>query len=275
MAAPLMRSMIEPRLAGTQIWSVSPTSTDVTGKARHRHPEGQLVILSQGLLAIELDDMSWLMPCGRIAWIPPDRSHAAKPIGDASGVNVHLGAELGARLPASPTMFQPTDVMEVLLRRMVHWRSDHSLSLRDRRLVDVLVDELEMAEADELRLPMPRDGRLFAAAALAVAEPASKQRLSDWAGRLGTSERSLSRRFRADTGMSVAQWQIASRMMQAAKMLREGVSVTDVTYDLGYDGLSSFIAAFKRSYRMTPAEYRRQAKLLRGGKKIAARDDRP
>ncbi len=76
-----------------------------------------------------------------------------------------------------------------------------------------------------------------------------------WAAWAGVSERTLSRRFVAETGHSYTAWRQRARLMRALEMLAEGVPVTTVAIDLGYDSVSAFIALFKRTLGVTPSAY--------------------
>jgi AraC-like DNA-binding protein len=47
-----------------------------------------------------------------------------------------------------------------------------------------------------------------------------------------------------------------ARMKCAVELLAQHVPIGDVALELGYDGVSSFITQFRRTFGTTPARYR-------------------
>ncbi|WP_287812733.1 helix-turn-helix transcriptional regulator, partial [Pseudomonas sp.] len=78
--------------------------------------------------------------------------------------------------------------------------------------------------------------------------------LSDWAGRLGTSEKTLMRLFQRETGLSFRGWRQRMRLLSSLDTLEQGHSVTTAALSSGYDSTSAFIAAFKGLFGITPGE---------------------
>lgn len=48
---------------------------------------------------------------------------------------------------------------------------------------------------------------------------------------------------------------LAALHIHAVRLLASGRAVTEVAFDVGYDSVSAFIAAFKRCFGTTPARY--------------------
>jgi AraC-like DNA-binding protein len=69
------------------------------------------------------------------------------------------------------------------------------------------------------------------------------------------SERSLQRDFQREVGMTIGQWRQQLRILVALEKLTAGLSVTDTCFAVGYNNVSAFIKAFKRSVGVTPLEY--------------------
>lgn len=84
------------------------------------------------------------------------------------------------------------------------------------------------------------------------ADPADPRGISDWAGLVGASRRTLARLFREQTQLSFREWRQRLRLLNAVAALEEGASVTRVASDLGYDSTSAFISLFQRHFGQTP-----------------------
>jgi AraC family transcriptional regulator len=55
------------------------------------------------------------------------------------------------------------------------------------------------------------------------------------------------------------------RLAQAARRLRDGASVTDTCFAVGFGSLSHFVTAFRRRFGVRPSELRRTASAIRQG----------
>ena len=94
------------------------------------------------------------------------------------------------------------------------------------------------------------------ACALASEELTRTIPMTELARRVGAGERSLSRLFRQELGMSYPQWRTNLRLLEAMILLSGGTSVTDTALRCGWNTPSSFIDTFRRALGQTPGEYR-------------------
>lgn len=79
---------------------------------------------------------------------------------------------------------------------------------------------------------------------------------------LSTSPTQLKEGFRTVYGAPIQTFVREQRLYAAARLLRESdLKIRDVAETFGYINVSKFSAAFQRVIGMTPAEYRRQARL--------------
>ncbi|MFI5780617.1 helix-turn-helix transcriptional regulator [Nocardia sp. NPDC051570] len=72
---------------------------------------------------------------------------------------------------------------------------------------------------------------------------------------VGASERTLSRLFRTELGMSFSQWRTLLRVQHALVHLVHGHSVTDIALRCGWSNPTSFIEAFAAIIGRTPGRY--------------------
>lgn len=67
------------------------------------------------------------------------------------------------------------------------------------------------------------------------------------------------RQFRAATGASPHQYVIALRLNAAASRLRSTTDpITSIAFDVGFNDLSNFNLLFRRSFGVTPRQWRMQ-----------------
>src|SRR5471032_1173293 len=223
------------------------------GKHVHFHEEGQMYISLRGLIVLEVDGNRSVLPPGRIGWVPPRMPHAAAIHGSRLpdglvGYTIHLTPSLCAQLPREAVVLRIPPLAQALLDRMRAWPQG-------------MPGEVAAAEADPLHLTMPRHPRLLAMAAAIADDPADETDLDSWALQTGLSRRSITRRFREETGMSLVEWRQIVRLQRGMELLTAGQPVTNVAIDLGYDSVSSFIALFRRTLGTTPAKFAQMASV--------------
>lgn len=108
-------------------------------------------------------------------------------------------------------------------------------------------------------LPTPADPRLRDVATVLADDPADPRTLPELGRAVGASERTLSRLFRRDTGMTFPQWRAQLRLQHSMILLAAGHSVTTTAAASGYCNLSAYISAFRDAFGVTPAAYARSA----------------
>ena len=105
---------------------------------------------------------------------------------------------------------------------------------RGGHLAALILEEIARSVAAPLALPMPRDPRLAAMVRDLMAEPALDLNLDDWAIRIAMSRRSLTRGFKAETGLSFVAWRRRMRAMAAATLMADGTSPALAARQVGY-----------------------------------------
>ncbi|MFJ8086572.1 AraC family transcriptional regulator [Streptomyces sp. NPDC096205] len=216
----------------------------------HRHDEHQIVYAGSGVLAVTTDAGTWFAPGTRALWIPAGTVHAHRAHGH---LDLHL---VGLPAEDNPLGLDAPTVLAVgpLLRELIvaYTREPPDDTPERRRLLAVLRDRLRASPQDPLRLPTPRDARLAAVCDLVHADPADRRTLAELGAATGASERTLSRLFRRELGMTFPQWRTQSRLYHALRMLAEDTPVTAVAHRCGWSSASAFIDVFRRAFGHTP-----------------------
>jgi AraC-like DNA-binding protein len=216
----------------------------------HRHDYHQIVYAARGVLSVTTETGRWVAPATRALWIPAGTAHQHRAHGATDLHAVGLPAEvnpLGLRTPA---------VLAVgpLLRELiiVYTREQSGPDAERARLLAVLLDQLRQSPQQPLRLPAPRDPRLIAVCAALERDPADQRTLGELGTGAGAAERTLSRLFRAELGMTFQRWRTQPRLHRALVLLAERTPVTAVAHRCGWASASAFIDVFRATFGYTP-----------------------
>jgi len=219
----------------------------------HYHRLGQLVYPASGVLVTTSAGGTWVAPANRVAWTPPGHAHQHRIYGETDIRSVAISLEFCAELPSHPCVFSVTGLAREALLAVTDGRSARA-GRRDR-ICAVIVDELSELDIEPLHLPEPVDPCLRAVTEMVHAHPDDNSSLGQMAHTVGSSERTLSRRFRDELGMSFHQWRTLLRVQHAMIHLSNGLSVSHTAVELGWANPSSFIDAFEAIIGQTPGRY--------------------
>ncbi|MDQ7988996.1 MAG: helix-turn-helix transcriptional regulator [Candidatus Dactylopiibacterium sp.] len=220
----------------------------------HDHDWWQLSWAYSGLVELQTRAGSFMAPPSRAIWIPPHTEHQAANVAHTEMRSLYVASALMSWAPPRCRVVTMSPLVRELIVRFSTLPADYASEGPNGRLIAVLVDELSALEEVAFDLPMPADARLLRVCHALQAAPDDARTLAAWAALAGLSERSLTRLFMEQTGMSFGDWRQRLRLLLSLTALGRGERVTRVALDAGYASPSAFIAAFRRSFGMTPTE---------------------
>lgn len=239
---------IEKEAAG---FAIEGTSFDPV--ASHAHRKAELVHLISGNLTIQSADGIWVIPPGRALWIPPGITHSSRLSGELRVQCIFFEPDLSPHFPPHCHLVFVHPLLREILARLSRSTPDTVRDKdRERRLVAVLLDELAATKSEPFHLPLPADKGLQVVTRRLLEEPTLQWSIADWAREVGSSPSTLTRRFQRELGMTLGKWRQLLHVQVALRELAQGITVSTIAYDLGYDSPSAFIAMFKRNTGQTP-----------------------
>ncbi|EHK67184.1 helix-turn-helix domain-containing protein [Achromobacter arsenitoxydans] len=222
----------------------------------HVHEEGMLVLVHEGLIMVESGARVLTVLPGSLGWIPPGVQHGARWFGEARGSFLHVHPDVCGRLPPHCRAWPSSKLIEALIDRFTSGAWHDTPPAYQAQLFEVLLEELKQRNAEaSVPLPMPADPRLQDLANTLLDTPDDTAGIDEWAQRLNMSSRTLMRRFRQETGVTLGQWRQQARLLRALEMLFRGGSVTQVALSVGYESTSAFIGSFRTAFGMSPTRY--------------------
>ena len=228
----------------------------------HYHDVQQLVYPSSGVLAISAAAGTWVVPPQRAVWIPAGVPHAHRAHGPVQMRTLAFSpgtaagrAGVDQALPAGPAVLAVSPLLREVIVALTSGGGTPYTGRQRAALEQVALDQLRRVSQLPVRLPALADDRLRAIAALLRADPAGERTLAELGMAVGASERTLSRLFRRQAGMSFPQWRTQFRLQHALVLLAEGTPVTTTALACGWSNPSAFIETFRRSFGATPGKF--------------------
>lgn len=221
----------------------------------HDHAWHQLAYASSGVLGVRTEDGLWIVPPCRGVWIPAGLRHSIEIAGPVAVRTLYVDPVASRALPRACSVVNVSPLLRELILHTVQLGTLSRQMPEHRRLIAFLLDQLLCLPSVALQLPMPTDPHARRTAECLYQHPDDAGLLDRLLRELGVSRRTLERRFRAETNMTLGKWRQLARHIQAVRLLASGRAVTDVALDVGYESVSAFIGAFKRCFGTTPARY--------------------
>ena len=230
-----------------------------THLAPHRHQESQLVYAATGTMQVTTPKGRWLVPPDRAVWVPARLAHA---IDVLAGIEMRtlyfdlawLKREGHSRKLAKEFVVRVSPLLHQTILALFDDRNDGE---RSRLLVRLAMLELQRAEDSATFIPLPQEPRCRRAADIVLGDPTVDHDIETLARAVGTSSRTLSRRFAAETQLSFKSWCQRARIAAAIQKLSgdANLSVKQLASDLGYASVPAFSHAFRQVTGKTPTEF--------------------
>jgi AraC-like DNA-binding protein len=225
----------------------------------HMHREAQLVYAATGTMQVTTPKGRWLVPPDRAVWVPARLEHAIDVLADIEMRTLYFDVAWLTREDRSESLAAE---FVVRVSRLLH---EAILALFDGRddpdrsglLVRLAMLELHQAEDSATFIPLPHEPRCRRAANIVLDDPTGAHEIETLARAVGTSARTLSRLFAAETQLSFKSWCQRARIAAAIEKLsmETGVSVKQLAADLGYASVPAFSHAFHQVTGKTPTEF--------------------
>lgn len=235
---------------------------------KHSHRKAQLLFSVSGVVTVETERGVWVVPPQCAVWVPGGLSHKAKSTGETRGFGLFVEPDAVEGLPKECCSVSVSPLLQNLLEKAAGFNEYYDEEGAEGRLMAVMLDELVSAPLEQLHLPIPLDNRLRKLTDILLDDPANHATLEVWAHRIGMSERSLSRLFNLETGMSVGRWRRQLHVITGVQLLMQGRSIQSVAFDLGYESAGAFVTMFRKAVGTPPgrflAERRSSWSLIQG-----------
>lgn len=222
----------------------------------HFHRSYELIHVVDGEMNVTVDDKSYALGNGDLAFLFPDQLHSLRKKGTSQVTIIqfspeligHFSARCQKQIPTDPilhNLFYPADALQ--------FENVYEKKAFLYRLCALLTQHTSFSPRDLRETP------LFSLLSYISQNYQHACSLSLAAGKLGYDYAYLSRMFKQKTGISFTEYLNQFRISQAAYLLSNtSESISAVAFLCGYGTIRSFNRNFKTLTGTTPQKYRAQ-----------------
>lgn len=223
--------------------------------APHWHGRAQFVFAVAGTMRVRSARHAWIVPPSRALWVPAHTVHEIQMHGIVDMHSLYLDEIAGAGMPVSCAVLDVTPLLRELVVRAAALPARYDELGDDGILMRLLIAEIRRLPHCALDLPLPESADLMQLCERILADLSTRRPCDFDAGELNTSTRTLYRRFLRETGITFARWKQQARLLESIRRLAEGIPVTTVAVDLGYESPGAFSTMFRRALGIAPRAF--------------------
>ncbi len=221
----------------------------------HWHQRAQFVFAVAGTMRVRTARHAWIVPPSRALWVPARTVHEVQMHGAVDMHSLYVNDTAGAGMPSSCVVLDVTPLLRELVVRAAALPATYDEHGEDGLLMQLLMAEIRRLPPCALDLPLPESADLTQLCERILADLSTRRPCDLDAGDMNTSTRTLYRRFLRETGITFARWKQQARLLESIRRLAEGVPVTTIAVDLGYESPGAFSTMFRRSLGMAPRAF--------------------
>lgn len=235
----------------TEIWGGNSLIPTHSHQDRH-----QLIYAVKGTIRIQTEKGYWILPPLRAIWI---ESHIEHSFYAKHAVEVHI-LYIRKNIDENLTykdccVFNVSNLVKELVISCMEYKEEYKDHSPQGRLSYVLLEQLQKLDQSPVNIPYPNHSKLKVIWHLFENNPDTQMSLKELANLANASERTIERLFVKETGMLFSEWRYKFRLIKSLEYLAEQQPISEIAYNVGYEHVSSYIAAFRKFFGCTPRQY--------------------
>lgn len=237
------------------ILSVSLDVSETKCAEKHAHPRAQLIYSSQGTMKVATPESIWYVSSDQAIWVPGMSEHQVFFLNGNHIRNIFVSPLHTNTLPQECFALNISPFMRELILKVAGIGNNYTMNSTQGRLIQVLLDELQLVSPTRCCLPLSDNFYLKPVISELLKNPGDTGGIDYFAGLACTSPRTLSRLFIHELGLPFSKWRKQLKLLNAIEMLDKGFSVSQISFDLGYNSPSAFIDMFRKEFGVSPGKY--------------------
>ncbi|UKB85420.1 helix-turn-helix transcriptional regulator [Chryseobacterium sp. MEBOG06] len=217
--------------------------------------KAQLLYAPSGCMTVTTSDRQFVLPPFRMLWIPANEVHRVNFRNVVAYRSVYFDDGYAEKyMNSSLKVLHVNSLLKEIVERICFWKWAPADSSQEN-IVKVFWDEISLAPEEKLVLKMPQDRRLKKTVEEWTVRNSIPPMLNKLAEEIGAVEKTISRIFKKETGLTYQEWRQQWRLQRSIELLVDGHSIGEVSHLLDFSSDSAFIEFFKKHTGSTPLQY--------------------
>jgi AraC-like DNA-binding protein len=197
----------------------------------------------------------WVVPPLRAVWIPANTPHSVAMSGQVSMRTLYFLPKLCRRHAGKCFVMNVAPLLRELILHACKFKRLSKKAKAERRIIEMIVDQLQTVDSIPLQLPHPTDARAMRVVKALLADPGDQRDLEKLCRDCGASKRTIRRLFLEETKLNFGKRRQQLRLLHGLQLMASGEKVTAAALDAGYSSPSAFISMFRKQLGKTPKRY--------------------
>ena len=227
----------------------------LAGVSLYQNPKTQLLYAQQGVLAVITLSGRYIVPPGHGIVVPADIRHEIIAKTDVNLVSIYFEQPNIEDWMNEATVFHASTFFQAMMLEVTNLPAPEQWRDIDHNLLELVEQYLKTLPPRDTFLPFPTHEKLRDITEKLLKHPALKSDLVSWGKFVGLSARTLTRRFKQETGITYSQWRQRLNVQVAIKHMAQGDDIGHIANLLGYESSSSFIYMFRQQIGLSPKQF--------------------
>ncbi|MFC7067812.1 AraC family transcriptional regulator [Brucella rhizosphaerae] len=211
----------------------------------HSHRRGQLLYGNSGYMTAMTEEGAFMLPSGYAILIAPDLPHAVQTFGETKMHSVYLEESVLRGFWEPTRILKVSALLDASIQALANEPVLYDETGRGKHLSALILDEIRNADQQPYTVPLPAEKQLRKLCRDLLDNPGNDLTIDDWADKVGMSRRTMTRKFRQETGMSFIEWRQRLRVSHVMRRRAEGVPLAAAGLEAGYQSLSTLRKVLK------------------------------
>lgn len=217
--------------------------------------KAQLLYAPSGCMTVTTSDKQFVLPPFRMLWIPAHEVHRVNFRNIVAYRSIYFDEEYAEKhINSSLKVLHVNPLLKEIIERICFW-DWAALGNNQENILKVFWNEMDDAPEEKLELKMPQDRRFKNVTEEWTKRLSIPPMLKKLAEETGAVEKTITRIFKKETGLSYQEWRQQWRLQRSIELLVEGNSIGEISHILDFSSDSAFIEFFKKHTGSTPLQY--------------------
>lgn len=211
----------------------------------HSHRRGQFLYGNSGYMTVMTEEGAFMLPSGYAILLAPDLPHAVETFGKTEMHSVYI-EESALRGDWDRTrILKVSPLLDASIQALAREPLLYDEDGRGQHLSALILDEIRLADEQPFAVPLPAERQLRKLCRNLLDDPGLDLTIDDWADEVGMSRRTMTRKFRQETGMSFIEWRQRLRISHVMQRRAEGMPLAAASVEAGYQSASALRKVMK------------------------------